>query len=73
MFTQCSGDVSPMRAFEGQFSDNKPIQRNREEKRRLLRELEETLAGMKAHASPSLRESLRTRIQALKAELAPRG
>lgn len=62
-----------MRAFEGQFSDNKPIQRNREEKRRLLRELEETLAGMKAHASPSLRESLRSRIQTLKAELAPRG
>lgn len=61
-----------MRSFEGQFSDNKPIHRTRDEKRKLLRELEETLAGMKPHASPSLRETLRTRIQALRAELAPR-
>ncbi|UFN50943.1 hypothetical protein LPC08_10170 [Roseomonas sp. OT10] len=61
-----------MRSFEGQFSDNKPIHRTRDEKRRLLRELEETLAGMKPHASPSLREALRTRIRALRAELAPR-
>ncbi|MFC0410486.1 hypothetical protein [Roseomonas elaeocarpi] len=61
-----------MRAFEGQFSDNKPIQRNKDEKRRLLRELEETLASLKAHASPSLRESLKTRIQTLKTELAGR-
>ena len=61
-----------MRSFEGQFSDNKPIHRSRDEKRRLLRELEETLAGMKPHASPGLRESLRTRIAGLKADLAPR-
>ena len=61
-----------MRSFEGQFSDNKPIHRTRDEKRRLLRELEETLAGLKPHASPGLRESLRTRIAGLRTELAPR-
>ena len=61
-----------MRAFEGQFSDNKPIQRNKDEKRRLLRELEETFSSLKPHASPSLRESLKTRIQTLKMELAGR-
>ena len=58
-----------MRAFDGQFSDNKPIRRSPEEKRRLLSELEETLAGMKPHASPSLRESIKARILELRAEL----
>ncbi|MFT8242642.1 hypothetical protein [Roseomonas sp. BN140053] len=60
-----------MRSYDGQFSDNKPIHRTRDEKRKLLRELEETLAGLKSHASPSLRESLKTRIAGLKADLAP--
>ncbi len=60
-----------MRSFEGQFSDNRPIQRNREEKKRLLKELEETYKGLKPHASASLRESLKTRILGLRAELAP--
>ena len=58
-----------MRAFEGQFSDNKPIRRNTDEKRRLLAELEQTLAGMKPHASPSLRESIKGRIAELRADL----
>ena len=60
-----------MRAFEGQFSDNKPIRRSPEEKRRLLAELEQTLAGMKPHASPALRESIKGRIQELRADLKP--
>ena len=59
-----------MRAFDGQFSDNKPIRRNTDEKRRLLAELEQTLAGMKPHTSPSLRESIKGRIVELRAELA---
>ncbi|MFH5926229.1 hypothetical protein [Roseomonas xinghualingensis] len=58
-----------MRAFEGQFSDNKPIRRSLEEKRRLLAELEQTLAGMKSHTSPSLRESIKSRIAELKADI----
>ena len=58
-----------MRAFEGQFSDNKPIRRSMEEKRRLLAELEQTLAGMKPHTSPGLRESIKGRIQELRADI----
>lgn len=58
-----------MRAFEGQFSDNKPIRRSVEEKRRLLAELEQTLAGMKPHTSPTLRDSIKGRILELRADI----
>ena len=58
-----------MRAFEGQFSDNKPIRRSTEEKRRLLAELEQTLAGMKPHTSPTLRDSIKGRILELRADI----
>lgn len=58
-----------MRAFEGQRSDNQPVQRSRGEKEKLLRELRETLAAMKAHTSPSLRDSLQKRIATLESEL----
>lgn len=61
-----------MRSYDGQFSDNRPIQRSRAEKQKLLKELEETLRGMKPHASPTLRESLKARILGLREELAPR-
>jgi hypothetical protein len=47
-----------MRAFEGQRSDNQPVKRSTSEKKKLLRELRETLAGMKSHTSPSLRQSV---------------
>ena len=47
-----------MRAFEGQRSDNQPVKRSPEEKRKQLRELRETLAGMKPHTAPSLRQSV---------------
>lgn len=58
-----------MRAFEGQRSDNQPLKRSREEKQKLLRELWETLGGMKPHAAPSLRQSVQKRIAELEAEL----
>jgi len=58
-----------MRAFDGQFSDNKPIRRSMEEKRRLLAELEQTLAGMKPHTSPGLRDSIKGRILELRADI----
>lgn len=58
-----------MRAFDGQRSDNQPIRRSREEKQKLLRELRETLAGMKSHAAPALRQSVQRRIAELEAEL----
>jgi hypothetical protein len=59
-----------MRSHEGQFSDNRPIRRTSQEKKRLLTELKETLAGIKPHASPSLRTTLLARIKELEAELA---
>ncbi len=58
-----------MRAFEGQRSDNQPVKRSREEKQKLLRELRETLAAMKSHAAPSLRQNVQKRIAELEAEL----
>ena len=57
-----------MRSFEGQFSDNRPLKRTREEKQRLLAELKETVRGMKPHNM--LRPSIITRIRELEAELA---
>jgi len=59
-----------MRSHEGQFSDNRPIRRSPQEKKRLLAELKDTLAGMKPHASASLRTTLVARIKELEAELA---
>ena len=58
-----------MRAFHGQFSDNQPIRRNLAEKQKQLRDLKETLAGMKVHTSPALRDSVRRRIGELEVEL----
>ena len=59
-----------MRSFEGQFSDNRPIRRSPQEKKKLLAELRETLANVKAHSSPSLRGTLLARIKEIEAELA---
>ena len=59
-----------MRSYEGQFSDNRPLKRTREEKQRQLRELKETLAGMKGHSSPTLRTSIAGKIKELEVELA---
>lgn len=59
-----------MRSHEGQFSDNRPIRRTAQEKRKLIAELKDTLAGLKPHHSPSLRTTLVARIKELEAELA---
>jgi hypothetical protein len=59
-----------MRAFEGQHSDNQPIRRSVDQKKRLLAELRQTLAAMKPHVSPSLRASVQGRIAELEQELA---
>ena len=59
-----------MRSFEGQFSDNKPLTRTREEKVRLLAELEQTVRAMKPQSSPELRDSIISRIKELKVDLA---
>ena len=59
-----------MRSREGQLSDNRPISRTRPEKEKQLRELKEVLAGMKAHATPALRDSVKAKIKELEMELA---
>ncbi|GBQ88010.1 hypothetical protein AA13595_2295 [Gluconacetobacter johannae DSM 13595] len=59
-----------MRAFHGQMSDNQPIRRSQAEKQKQLRDLRETLAAMKSHTAPTLRESVQKRIRQLEAELA---
>lgn len=59
-----------MRSHEGQFSDNRPIRRSPQEKRKLIAELKETLANLKPSAAPSLRSTLVARIKELEAELA---
>lgn len=59
-----------MRAFHGQMSDNQPIRRTHAEKQKQLRDLRETLAAMKSHTAPTLRESVQKRIRQLEAELA---
>ncbi|MBB2205365.1 mitochondrial import receptor subunit TOM20 [Gluconacetobacter takamatsuzukensis] len=59
-----------MRAFHGQMSDNQPIRRTHAEKQKQLRDLRETLATMKSHTAPTLRESVQKRIRQLEAELA---
>ncbi len=58
-----------MRSYGDQKSDNIPVKRSMDENRKLLRELKETLAGMKPHTTPTLRESVVNRIKALEAEL----
>jgi len=58
-----------MRSIHGQLSDNQPIRRTMEEKQKQLRTLKETLAGMKSHTAPALRESMTKRIMQLEAEL----
>ncbi|TDH62026.1 hypothetical protein E2C06_13740 [Dankookia rubra] len=59
-----------MRSFDGQFSDNRPLKRTREEKVRLLAELKETMRTMKPHTSPELRVSISAKIKELEADLA---
>jgi hypothetical protein len=59
-----------MRSFEGQFSDNRPIRRSPQEKKKLIAELKETLKNLKPSASPTLRTTLLARIKELESELA---
>ncbi len=58
-----------MRAFHGQMSDNQSIRRTLAEKQKQLRDLRETLATMKSHTSPALRESVQKRIRQLESEV----
>lgn len=62
-----------MRSFDGQRSDNQPIRRTPDQKRRALLQMETELAALPAKATPTLRASLEARIKALKEELANGG
>jgi hypothetical protein len=59
-----------MRTYDGQFSDNRPLKRSREEKQRLVKELKETLATLKPHNASTHRTAILARIKELEAELA---
>ena len=59
-----------MRSYDGQFSDNRPLKRTREEKVRLLAELKETYRTLKPHTSPELKTSIIGKIKELEADLA---
>lgn len=58
-----------MRSFEGQFSDNRPLKRTREEKQKLVRELKETYHSLKGTQSLS-KATIAAKIKELEAELA---
>jgi hypothetical protein len=58
-----------MRSFEGQRSDNIAIKRSNKEKEMQLRQLREQLAGLRAHATPTLRASMEKKIAELEEEL----
>jgi hypothetical protein len=63
-----------MRAFDGQKSDNRPVNRSAAEKRKQLAELKLRLAAMRHYESQTLREAMKNKIAELEAELggAPR-
>jgi len=62
--------MSGFRSHDGQHSDRMPIKRTVEEKRRMLAQLKEQQAGMKAWAAAGLKESLAKRILELEQDLA---
>ena len=59
-----------MRSFDGQFSDNRPLKRTREEKDAPARRAEGDHGTMKPHTSPELRVSIAGKIKELEADLA---
>ncbi len=59
-----------MRSFDGQFSDNRPLKRTREEKQRLVKELRDTLATLKPASASTHRAVIIAKIKELEAELA---
>lgn len=60
------------RTHEGQHSDRNPIRRTPEQKKVMLAQLKEQLAGLKPWAAETVRESLAKRIAQLEKEVAGR-
>ena len=62
--------MAGFRSHDGQHSDRMPIKRSLEQKKVLLGQLKEQLAGMKPWVAESVRASLKQRIADLEAEIA---
>lgn len=58
-----------MRAFDGQHSDNIAIRRTRDQKRLLLAQLRQELAGLKPTVTPAIRTAMLARIADLEREM----
>ena len=62
--------MSGYRTHDGQHSDRMPIKRSSDEKKRLVVQLKEQLASLKAWASPEMKTGLTRRIAELEQEIA---
>ncbi len=62
--------MSGFRSHDGQFSDRMPIKRTLEEKKRMLVQLREQQAGLKAWVSPEVKTALARRIAELEQDIA---
>ncbi len=62
--------MAGFRSHDGQHSDRMPIKRTAEQKKVLLSQLKEQLAGMKPWVAEALRTSLKQRIGELEKEIA---
>ncbi len=62
--------MAGFRSHDGQHSDRMPIKRSLEQKKILLTQLREQLAGMKPWVAEGVRTSLKQRIADLEAEIA---
>lgn len=61
--------MSGYRTHDGQHSDRMPIKRSNDEKKRLVVQLKEQHASLKAWASPEMKSGLARRITELEQEL----
>lgn len=62
--------MAGFRSHDGQFSDRMPIKRTLEQKKLLVVQLKEQLAGMKPWVAESVRSSLVQRIAELEKDIA---
>jgi hypothetical protein len=62
--------MSGFRSHDGQFSDRMPIKRTLEEKKRMLVQLKEQQAGLKAWVADEVKSALARRIAELEKEVA---
>jgi hypothetical protein len=59
-----------MRAFDNQFSGNRPLRRTPEEKQKQLMQLKQQLEMLPARAQGTTRDAIRAKITELEQELA---